>query len=86
MWLILGVDSIVVEAGEWSGGFKITIAPGSWFTMLTTDQGFVYLTAHDSRDEAQAAFDEHIRDYEIWDAANDAYESSIVHGQIAGVY
>lgn len=86
MWLILGHESIEIPAADWSGDFDIKTAPGTWLTLLTTDQGFVYLTAYGTRDEAQDAYDTHIAAYDAWDAANDEYEHAIIHGQIAGVY
>lgn len=82
MWLILGVDSIEITADEWSGGFDIRTVPGTWLTLLTTDQGFVYLTGYNSRDDAQAAYDEHIRAWEIWDAANDAADHAQAYGYV----
>lgn len=66
MWLFLFDDSHRVEPEEWSGMFGFTIAAGTYVTLFTNDQGFVYLTGYLRREEAQAAYDEFEREYSLW--------------------
>ena len=68
--LFLFRESATIPAEHWSGGFTMNIAPGNFILLIERSNGAVNFHAYETAVEASTAYDEFIREYDIWSAAD----------------
>jgi len=68
--LFLFRESATIPAREWSGGFTMNIAPGNFIMLIERSSGAVNFHAYETATDASNAYDEFIREYDIWASAD----------------